>query len=114
MSTSRYVSLLYRSAVSWKSTKQNVVVTSSTKAEYIACSEAAKEALWIRRLDAEIKGTAVPVIQDRYQHETDIQDQIKALQITTPKYYYPTWKSTDHPSRQSRRNKAFKELATPQ
>ena len=46
-STSGYVFQLYGGAISWKSTKQSVVATSSTKAEYIACSEAAKEALWI-------------------------------------------------------------------
>jgi hypothetical protein len=83
-STSGYVFLLYGGAVSWKSTKQSVVATSSTEAEYIACSEAAKEALWIRRLHAEIKRTAVPRLQDRYQHETDIQDQLRALRITSP------------------------------
>ena len=66
-----------------KSTKQNVVATSSTEAEYIACSEAAKEALWIRRLEAEIKGAAVSIIQDRYQHENDIQGQVEALRITS-------------------------------
>jgi hypothetical protein len=44
-STSGYVFLLYSSTVSWKSTKQNVVAISSTEAEYIACSDAAKEAL---------------------------------------------------------------------
>jgi hypothetical protein len=44
-STSGYVFLLYRGAVSWKSTRQNVVAMSSTEAEYIACSDAAKEAL---------------------------------------------------------------------
>jgi hypothetical protein len=76
--------LLYGGAVSWKSTKQNVVATSSTKAEYIACSDAAKEALWICRLDLEIKGTAIPTIQDRYQHETNIQDYLWALRVTDP------------------------------
>ena len=44
----------------------------------------AKEAFWICKLHAEIKRTAVPKLQDWYQHETDIQDQIRALQITTP------------------------------
>ena len=83
-STSGYVFLLYGGAISWKSTKQSVVATSSTEAEYIACSEAAKEALWIRRLHAEIKGTTLPGLEDRYQHETDIQDQIRALRITLP------------------------------
>jgi len=83
-STSGYVFLLYGGAISWKSTKQSVVATSSTEAEYIACSEAAKEALWIRRLHAEIKGTTLPGLEDRYQHEADIQDQIRALRITSP------------------------------
>jgi hypothetical protein len=44
-STSGYVFLLYGGAISWKSAKQNIVATSSTEAEYIASSEAAKEAL---------------------------------------------------------------------
>jgi hypothetical protein len=83
-STSGYVFLLYKGAISWKSTKQSVVATSSTEAEYIACSEAAKEGLWIRRLYTEIKGTTVPRLQDQYQHKADIQDQIRALRITTP------------------------------
>jgi hypothetical protein len=84
-STSGYVFLLYGGAISWKSTKQSVVATSSTEAEYIACSEAAKEALWIRRLHTEIKRTKVPgPVQDQYQHEADIQDQIRALRITPP------------------------------
>jgi hypothetical protein len=74
-STSGYIFLLHGGAVSWKSTKQNVVATSSTKAEYIACSEAAKEALWIRRLDAEIRGTTTPTgIPDSYYHEDDLWD----------------------------------------
>ncbi len=88
-STSRYIFLLYGRAISWKSTKQNVVATSSTEAEYVACSEAAKEALWIRRLEAAIKGTALPIIKDRYQHETDVQDQVEALRITSPRTTIP-------------------------
>jgi hypothetical protein len=35
-------------------------------------------------LDSEIKGTAIPKIQDRYQHETDIQDYLQTLQISKP------------------------------
>src|SRR3954466_14683682 len=34
--------------VSWKSSKQDTVASSSIEAEYIAASEAAKEAVWIR------------------------------------------------------------------
>jgi hypothetical protein len=65
-STSGYLFMLYRGAISWKSARQSVVATSSTEAEYIACSDAAKEALWIRRLSAELKGTLIPVLPDRY------------------------------------------------
>src|SRR5450432_4798098 len=89
-STSGYIFLLYGGAISWKSTKQNVVSTSSTEAEYIACSDAAKEALWIQRLDLEIKGTTTPIIQDRYQHETDVQDYLRTFQVTKPAPTIPT------------------------
>jgi len=53
-STGGYTFLLANAAVSWKSKKQNMVALSSTEAEYIACSEAAKEAIWIRRLYSEL------------------------------------------------------------
>jgi hypothetical protein len=65
-STSGYLFMLYRGVISWKSARQSVVATSSTEAEYIACSDAAKEALWIRRLSAELKGTLILVLPDRY------------------------------------------------
>lgn len=49
-STSGYVFNLHGAAISWKSKKQTFVALSSTEAEYIGCSEAAREAVWIRRL----------------------------------------------------------------
>ena len=36
-------------AVCWRSSKQSVTADSTTEAEYIAASEAAKEAVWIRQ-----------------------------------------------------------------
>ena len=36
-------------AVSWKSSKQETVADSTTEAEYIVVSEAAKEGVWIRK-----------------------------------------------------------------
>jgi len=53
-STSGYVFTLAGGAVSWKSKKQSLVSLSSTEAEYVSCSEAAREAIWLRRLYHEI------------------------------------------------------------
>jgi hypothetical protein len=40
--------------VSWKSSKQETVVDSTMEAEYIACLEAAKEVVWIRKFVSEL------------------------------------------------------------
>nr|GEW11333.1 hypothetical protein [Tanacetum cinerariifolium] len=48
-SQTRYVFVLNGGAVDWKSTKQSIIVTSSTEAAYMAASEASKEAVWIRK-----------------------------------------------------------------
>jgi hypothetical protein len=41
-------------AVSWKSSKQDTIVDSMKEAEYIAASEATKEAVWIRNFISEL------------------------------------------------------------
>ena len=46
-----------RGAVSWNSKKQHIVVLSSTEAEYVALTHAAKEALWLRTFLSEIGGS---------------------------------------------------------
>ena len=61
-STSGFVFSLNGSAFSWKSTKQGSTADSTTEAEYIAASEAAKEAVWIRKFVAELG--VVPSIVD--------------------------------------------------
>ena len=47
-SQSGFVFFLNRGAVSWRSSKQDTVADSNTKAEYIAALDAAKEAVWIK------------------------------------------------------------------
>ncbi|KAL4346658.1 hypothetical protein GQ457_17G009700 [Hibiscus cannabinus] len=61
-SQSGFVLYLNGGAVSWKSSKQGTVADSTTEAEYIAASEAAKEAVWIKKF---ITGLGViPSISD--------------------------------------------------
>jgi hypothetical protein len=81
-STSGYIFTLYGGAISWKSTKQSIVATSSTEAEYIACSEGVKEALWLRRLMLEIQGnpSTKPFY---YSHEIEAQNQLRILYETS-------------------------------
>ncbi|HEV7735797.1 MAG TPA: reverse transcriptase domain-containing protein, partial [Chlamydiales bacterium] len=45
---SGYALLLNGTAVSWKSQKQEIIVLSTTEAEYAAATQATKEALWLR------------------------------------------------------------------
>jgi hypothetical protein len=40
--------------VSWGSKKQSTIALSSTKAEYMACTHATKEVLWLRRFLGEV------------------------------------------------------------
>jgi hypothetical protein len=43
-------------AISWSSKKQNIVALSSTEAEYVAQTHAAKEAMWLKSFVSEIRG----------------------------------------------------------
>ena len=49
-STSGYVFLINKSPISWASKKQQTVAVSSTEAEYVATTLAAKKAIYLRRL----------------------------------------------------------------
>jgi len=49
-STSAYVFMMAGAAVTWSSTKQTIIATSSCEAEYVAMSATSKEAIWLTRL----------------------------------------------------------------
>src|SRR6266571_7653812 len=49
-----YVFLLDGGAISWSSRKQEIVTLSTAEAEYVAATHAAKEAIWLRKLLAEL------------------------------------------------------------
>ena len=61
-----YVFTLGGNLVSWKSTLQHVVALSTTEAEYIALTEAIKEAIWIKGIINElgIKSSSVKLYCD--------------------------------------------------
>lgn len=52
-STSGYIFILAGGAVSWKSVKQTLTATSTMEAEYIACYEATRQAIWLRNFISE-------------------------------------------------------------
>jgi len=49
-STTGYLFLVSNGAVSWQARKQSIVALSTTEAEYVACSEACREAVALRRI----------------------------------------------------------------
>ena len=53
-STSGYVFLAAGGAITWKSKKQTTIALLSTKAEYVALSEAGRKAFWLRNLFEEL------------------------------------------------------------
>ncbi len=53
-SQSGWVFLLNGGAVSWKSSKQDTVADSTCESEYLAASEASKEAIWLRELISDL------------------------------------------------------------
>ncbi|KAK8694302.1 hypothetical protein V6N13_071856 [Hibiscus sabdariffa] len=54
-SQSGFIFCLNGGAVSWKSSKQDTVTDSTTKAEYVTASEATKETIWIKEFISELR-----------------------------------------------------------
>ena len=62
MSQGGYIFHLYGRPTPWQSRKQRLVGISTAEAEYVACSEATREARWLRRLHEQVTGQdAAPV-----------------------------------------------------
>ena len=53
-SISAYIFQINGGSISWSCQKQNIVTLSSTKAEFIALTHAAKEALWLEHFITEV------------------------------------------------------------
>ena len=61
-----YVFICCGGPIQWKATKQSIIAASTAEAEYIALSEATKEAIWLRKLlkDFRIPVGAIPLYED--------------------------------------------------
>ncbi|CAM8943782.1 unnamed protein product [Rhodiola kirilowii] len=91
--------------ISWKSQLQSIVALSSTEAEYIAATEAVKEAIWLKGIVKEVQGrSCVPILhmdsqsalylcKDPVYHERTkhidvrfhfIRDMVESKQIINP------------------------------
>ena len=73
-STTGYVFVLNGGAISWSSRRQPTVALSTAEAEYMAAAHAIKEALWLRKLFADLR---VPV--DAIDLRSDNQAAIALL-----------------------------------
>ncbi|KAD4180297.1 hypothetical protein E3N88_28888 [Mikania micrantha] len=85
-SQSGYVFIMNGGAVSWKSSKQDVVALSTTESEYIAASLAAQEAAWLRKFIADLG--VVATIQDPQEIFCDNEGAI--AQIKEPRAHQKT------------------------
>ena len=54
-STSGYIFTLAGGAISWKSSKQSIVASSTMYAEFIACFEAMGQAIWLKKFVPDLK-----------------------------------------------------------
>ncbi|KAL9265865.1 Retrovirus-related Pol polyprotein from transposon TNT 1-94-like protein [Drosera capensis] len=54
-STSGYVFMLAGGAISWRRAKQTLVTTSTMEAEFVACFEASKQAIWLRNFVTKLR-----------------------------------------------------------
>ena len=59
-STSGYIFKLGGGTISWRSRKQRSVATSTLEAEYMACTQAAKQHIWLKRALTELGYHNIP------------------------------------------------------
>ena len=85
--------MLAGALVSWKSKRQSTVALSSCEAEYIAESEAAKEAIWLQHLLTQLRVDRTPV--DNTPPITIYGDNRGALALAKNPMYHARTKHVD-------------------
>ena len=85
-STSSYALLLNNGVITWSSKKQLYIALSTMEAEYVACSTAVQEAVWLRRFFQHLE-----VVKDASDPMTIHCDSTAALAYAKdPKYHGKT------------------------
>jgi hypothetical protein len=95
LSQTGYVFLCGGIAISWKSTKQTMVATSTNHSEIITLFEATKECVWLRRVIHHLQNTcgmnmtSTPTIIYEYNSACVAQIQTGYVKISLTKYISP-------------------------
>ena len=80
---------LYGTPIMWSSKRQDVISMSITEAEYIACSESAKDAQWIRQFLKEI-------LLNKPIYMTMYTDNEAALKLTKTQTFHQRTRHIEH------------------
>ncbi|KAD3642335.1 hypothetical protein E3N88_31559 [Mikania micrantha] len=72
-STSGYVCILSKAAISWSSRKQEIVTLSSTEAEYVAATNCACHVMWLKGLLEEIEGKSIEKVNIYCDNDSTIK-----------------------------------------
>ncbi|GJR17492.1 hypothetical protein Tco_0966019 [Tanacetum coccineum] len=88
-----YVFMVHGCVVSWKATPQHVVALSTTKAEYMALTEAVKEIIWLKGLLIELGVNLREIIESKEIEVAKIGTKDNAADALTkvvpgPKFKY--------------------------
>ena len=85
---SGYTFLLNGGAVSWSAKRQEIIALSTTEAEYVAATHAAKEALWLRSFISQIFDVEISPL-------TLFSDNQSAIALTQDHQYHARTKHID-------------------
>jgi len=85
---SGYAFLIHGGAVSWSAKRQEIVALSTTEAEYVAITHAAKEAIWLRSLISQIFDISLDTT-------TLFLDNKSAIELTKDHQYHARTKHID-------------------
>jgi hypothetical protein len=85
---SGYAFVVHGGAISWSAKHQDIILSSTTKSEYIAVTHAAKEALWLHSLIEQLFGTTL-------SPTTLFSDNQSAIELSKDHQYHARTKHID-------------------